>query len=41
MDYAFVTRSAAVVAEGDEGWNDNEALKMLIVKDSHASAEGH
>ena len=34
MDYAFYTRGGAIVAEGDEGWNDTEALKMIIVKDS-------
>ena len=34
IDYAFVTRSGAIVVEGDPGWNDEQALKFLIVKDS-------
>ena len=38
MDYAFVTRKGTVVSEGDEGWDDEEALKLLIVKDSLSRA---
>ena len=34
IDYAFVTRNGSIVVEGDRGWNDLEALKLLIVKDS-------
>ena len=34
IDYALVTRNVSVVVEGDLGWNDEEALKLLIVKDS-------
>ena len=38
MDYAFVTRRGTVVSEGDDGWDDEEALKLLIVKDSLSRA---
>ena len=34
MDYAFLTRKGAIVEQGEEGFDDDEALKMLIVKDS-------
>jgi len=34
MDYAFVTRKGQVVSQGEEGWDDEEALKLLVVKDS-------
>ena len=34
MDYAFVTPKGPIVDEGDEGWDDPSALKLLIVKDS-------
>ena len=32
MDYAFLTRKGAIVDEGEEGYDDDEALKFLIVK---------
>ena len=38
IDYALVTRNGSVVVEGDTGWNDEEALKFLIVKDSFSRA---
>ena len=34
IDSALVTRNGPVVVEGDPGWDDTEALKLLIVKDS-------
>ena len=34
IDHAFVKRNGSVVVEGDPGWDDEEALKLLIVKDS-------
>ena len=34
LDYAFITRNGSVIEEGDPGWDDEEALKLLIVKDS-------
>ena len=34
IDYSFVTHNGSVVDEGDPGWDDEEALKLLIVKDS-------
>ena len=38
IDYALVTRNESIVVEGDPGWNDEEALKLLIVKDSFSRA---
>ena len=38
MDYAFMTRKGHVVSEGETGWDDDEALKLLIVKDSLSRA---
>ena len=38
LDYALVTRNGSVVEEGDPGWDDEEALKLLIVKDSLSRA---
>ena len=38
IDYAFVTRRGTVVSEGEDGWDDEEALKLLIVKDSLSRA---
>ena len=29
---ALVTRNGSVVAEGDPGWDDEDALKLFIVK---------
>ncbi len=34
IDYACLTRNGSVVHEGVPGWNDEEALKLLIVNDS-------
>ena len=34
MDYAFLTPKGNVVSQGEEDWDDEEALKMLVVKDS-------
>ena len=34
IDYALVTRNGSVVVAGDPGWDNEEALKLLIVKDS-------
>ena len=33
IDYALVTRNGSVVVEDDPGWDDEEALKLFIVKD--------
>ena len=38
MDYAFVTRKGAIVDEGEDGWDDPETLKVLVVKDSKSSS---
>jgi len=38
MDYAFLTRKGQIVSEGDQGWDDEDALKLLIVKDSLSRA---
>ena len=38
MDYAFVTPKGPIVDQGEEGWDDPNALKLLIVKDSKSSA---
>ena len=38
MDYAFVTPKGPIVDEGDEGWDDPSALKLLIVKDSKSGS---
>ena len=39
MHYAFMTRKGQIVSEGETGWDDDEALKLLIVKDSLGRAE--
>ena len=33
MDYAFVTVKGTVVYHGEDGWNDPDTLKILLVKD--------
>ena len=38
MDYMFVTRKGVVVKQNEEGWDDPEALKILVVKDSKSKA---
>ena len=38
MDYALLTRKGHNVIEGDQGWDDEDALKLLIVKDSLSRA---
>ena len=38
MDYMFITRQGAVISEGDPGWDDPEALKVLVVKDSRSKS---
>ena len=38
IDYAFVTRNGSIVVEGDPGWDDEEALKLLIVNESLSRA---
>ena len=38
MDYAFMTKKGEIVVEGDPGWDDEEALKLLVVKDSKSRA---
>ena len=38
MDYAFLRSKGHVVSEGDPGWDDEKALKLLIVKDSTSRA---
>ena len=38
MDYACLTRKGQVVSEGDPGWDNDEALTLLIVKDSKSRA---
>ena len=38
MAYALLTRKGHVVSGGDPGWDDDEALKLLIVKDSLSRA---
>ena len=34
MDYAFVTRKGDIVGVGEPGCDDEDALKLLVVKDS-------
>ena len=34
MDYAFVTKKGDIVSAGEHGWDDEDALKLLVVKDS-------
>ena len=38
IDYALVTRNGSIDAAGALGGNDEEALKLLIVKDSLSRA---
>ena len=38
IDDALVSRNGSAVVEGDPGWDDEEALKLLIVKDSLSRA---
>ena len=38
IDDALLSRNGSVVVEGDPGWDDEEALKLLIVKDSSSRA---
>ena len=38
MNSAFMTRKGHIVSEGETGWDDDEALKLLIVKDSLSRA---
>ena len=38
MDYGFVTSKGPIVSEGEDGWNDPESLKLLIVKDSKSGS---
>ena len=38
MDYAFVTPKGPIVDRGEEGWDDPNALKLLIVKDSKSGS---
>ena len=38
IDYAFVTRNGSVVVEVDPGWDDEDALNLLIVEDSFSRA---
>ena len=38
FDYAFMTRKGPVVDQGEEGWDDPECLKILVVKDSKSGS---
>ena len=38
IDYALVTRDGPVFVECDRGWDDEEALKLFIVKDNLSRA---
>ena len=38
MDYAFMTRKGPLVLEGEEGWDDPDSLKILVVKDSKSGS---
>ena len=38
IDYAFMTKKGPVVDQGEEGWDDPECLKILVVKDSKSGS---
>ena len=38
MDYMFVTKKGSVVLKDEPGWDDPEALKILVVKDSRSKS---
>ena len=38
MDYAFMTRKGPLVIEGEDGWDDPDCLKILVVKDSKSGS---
>ena len=39
MDYGFMTPKGPIVNEGEEGWDDPEALKLLAVKEARRDAQ--
>ena len=38
FDYAFMTKKGPIVDHGEEGWDDPESLKILVVKDSKSGS---